>query len=287
MSVKRMEDQLSVRWRYHAGPGALIWQLMFTGRGALVGQKRLASSRQALFFSIDTRTGDVLSDDYLLTDPVHPVRDGWFTGLETTGRNLAYCYAYQPDSPEHQGIRAVDLRKGRLVWSRQDIVFAANLDHELLVYKPSVFAGFPERHFLLVNPLTGADIRVIGTDSHTVNTIREEVVPEEDRQQVILPEFVTEGMVVERLALDRAGISAEARCEVIVRGTLTAAALHEPGESPGTWNSFLKVWRHDRSLYAECMEESVERPPLNNFLIRRNNLYYIKNKEELVCVALS
>ena len=35
------------------------------------------------------------------------------------------------------------------------------------------------------------------------------------------------------------------------------------------------------------MEVSVEKPFLNNFLIRKENLYYLKNKEELVCVALS
>ena len=30
-----------------------------------------------------------------------------------------------------------------MVWSRPDIIFAANLDHELLVYQLSAFGGFP------------------------------------------------------------------------------------------------------------------------------------------------
>ena len=84
--MKSPNKQLSLRWRYHAGPGALIWQLMFTETGDLIGQKRFAADRRALFFSIDITNGKVVCDDYLLMDHHQslPAGDGWFTGLETT-----------------------------------------------------------------------------------------------------------------------------------------------------------------------------------------------------------
>ncbi|MCX6179531.1 MAG: DUF4905 domain-containing protein [Chlorobiales bacterium] len=286
--MKSKVEQLSVRWQYNAGHGALIWQLMFTVNDDLIGQKRFTANRRALFFCIDTVSGQVVCDDYLLMDHVHPVPagEGWFVGLETTIGSLVYCYAYQSQSPEHKGIWAVDFRAGRVVWSRPDIVFAANLDHEFLVYQLSAFGGFPERHFLMIDPLTGADIRQLGIDSSTVNTIRQGVVQEEERQKVILSEFVTHDMNIERMALLRAGISETSRSECIVLGSLTVAALHEQSEVSGSWSSVLKVWRRDCLVYEDCMEEDVEKPCLNNFLIRSENLYYLKNKEELVCVAL-
>ena len=134
--MKSTQKQLSLRWCYHAGHGALIWQLMFTETGDLIGQKRFTADRRALFFSIDILTGKVLCDDYLLMDHHHPVPagDGWFVGLETTLGNLVYCYAYQSESPEHKGIWALDLRDNRVVWSRPDIVFAA------AVHKPHHFS---------------------------------------------------------------------------------------------------------------------------------------------------
>ena len=283
-----MAKQRSVRWRYDAGHGALIWQLMFTKKGDLIGQKRFVANRRALFFCIDIKTGKVVRDDYLLMDHLHPVPagDGWFTGLETTLGNLVYCYAYQSQSPEHKGIWALDLRDDRVVWSRPDIVFAANLGHEFLVYQLSAFGGFPERHFLLIDPFTGEDIRSLGLDSPAVNAIRQEVVQEEDRQQVILSEFVTLQMPEERLALHRVGIPETSRCECIAQGTLTVVGLHEQVELTGLWHSFIKIWKMDALVYADSMEEGVEKPCLNNFLIRSENLYYLKNKEELVCVSL-
>ncbi len=287
--MKSTQKQLSLCWRYHAGHGALIWQLMFTETGDLIGQKRFKADRRALFFCIDIITGKVVCDDYLLMDHHHPVSagEGWFVGLETTLGNLVYCYAYQSESPEHKGIWALDLRDNRVVWSRPDIVFAANLDHEFLVYKLSAFGGFPERHFLLIDPFTGEVIRTLGLDSPAVNAIRQEVIPEDDRQQVMLSEFVTREMTEERLALQRVGITETTRCECILKGIFTVTALHEQVESTGLWHSFLNVWAVDSLVYADTMEESVEKPCLNNFLIRSKNLYYLKNKEELVCVALT
>jgi hypothetical protein len=283
------EDELSVCWRYNAGHEALIWQLMFTQTGNLVGQKRFAERRQALFFGIDTGSGKVFCDDFLFVNHLHPLSaaEGWFTGLETTLGDLAYCYAYQPYSPEHQGIWAVDFRSGREVWSRPDLVFVANLEDEFLVYKSVVFAGFPDRHFRLIDPFSGADIRLLGLNSLDVNAIRDVVVPEVVRQQVILPEFVMDGMTAERMALLRAGIAGTTRCECIVQGSLTVAALHEQSKFPDLWNSFLKIWRNDHLVYTDCLEEGVDKPSLNNFLIRNDKMYYVKGKEELVCIALS
>ncbi len=280
-------DELAVRWRYHAGSDALVWQLMFTQGGCLVGQKRFAGIRQALFFCIDIVTGKVFCDDYLFLDHTHPLAEGWFLVLETTLGDLVYCSACQSSSPERKGIWAVDFRGSGVAWSRPDLVFIANLEEELLACRLSSFAGFPERHFLLIDSVTGTDIRKLGLDNLEVNALRAEVVQEEERQQVVLPEFVTEGMVPEHRALQRVGISAAIRCECIVHGSFTIAVLHEPFALTGLWDSTLNVWRGDSLLYAETLDKGVDKPALNNFLVRNDALYYIKGREELVCVALS
>ena len=94
-------------------------------------------------------------------------------------------------------------------------------------------------------------------------------------------------MTEARLALQRVGITETTCCECIFKGIFTVTALHEQVESTGLWQSFLNVWAGDSLVYADTMEESVEKPCLNNFLIWSENLYYLKNKEELVCVALT
>jgi len=286
--MKNNKEQFSLRWKYHAGAGALVWQLMFTETGDLLGQKRFAADRIAFFFCLDAVTGKVLLNDYCFMNHVssETAGEGWFTGIETTSQHLGYCYACHPQSPEHKGIWAIDFRRGQVVWSRPDIGFVANLNDKFLVSRSSVFGGFPERQFLLVDSLTGTDISCPALDSVQVNAFRKNVVREEVRQQVILPDIVTEGMAAERQALRRAGISETVRGECIIKGLLTVVALHEQDGLSGRWSSFLNVWYKDRLVYVDCMEKGVETPGFNNFLIQRDNLYYIKGKEELLCVAL-
>ena len=286
--MKNQEGQLTVRWRFDAGDGALVWQMMFTDSGDLIGQKRCAANRKSLFFGIEPPTGRVFCDDYLLMDSVQsiPAGDGWFTGIDTTRGGLGYCYACKQYSPEHQGVWAVDFRRGSVVWSRSDISFIANLGDEFLVCKTSLFGGFPERQFFFVDPLTGAESSNTSFDSARVNALREKVVPEEVRQRITLPGFVMEGIAQEQLALEKFDVSERSRCESLVYGDLTVVALHEFDPLTALWRSSLRVWRAAHLVYDDCMEESVDKPCLNNFLIQSDNLYYVREKEELVCVAL-
>ncbi|WP_223294257.1 DUF4905 domain-containing protein [Chlorobium phaeobacteroides] len=276
------------RWSFHAGEGALVWQLVFPQTGEVVGQKLLRESRRSLFFSLDSATGRVLFDDLPLIgdDGSLNTPDGWYTGIETTAHHLVYCYCYQRESPEHLGLWAIDPGSGQVVWARRDVVFVANLEETFLVYTPSSFGGFPERHYLLLDPLAGSTVRTIGFDSMTANALRREMTPEEDRQGLLLPQFVSEGMVEETLALRRAGIDAPQHCECIVLGPLLVAARYEPSSVSGRWNTVLGVWFDAVRVYEEVMEKDGEKPCLNNFLIRDLSLYYIKEKEELISVSL-
>ena len=286
--MKNREEQLTVRWRFYAGDGALVWQMMFTDTGDLIGQKRCAESRKSLFFGIEPLTGRVLCDDYLLMDSVQstPAADGWFTGIETTRGGLGYCYACKQYSPEHQGVWAVDFRRGRVVWSRPDISFIAHLGDEFLVCKTSLFGGFPERQFFCLDPLTGAESSNAAVDSARVNALREKALPEEVRQRIALPGFVMDG-IEEELLVGGVEVPVRSRYESLVYGDLMVVALHELATLTGLWRSSLRVWREDRLLYDDGMEESVDKPCLNNFLIQSDNLYYVREKNELVCVALS
>jgi len=283
------EQQLTSLWRYNAGSDAMVWQMMFTDNGDLIGQKRCLSKREAFFFALDTGTGNLFSDNYVLMNALQavPAGEGWFTGLETTSGNLAYCYACQAYSPEHQGLWAIDFRCGSVVWQRSDFTFIANLGEALLVCKTSLFNGFPERNFLRIDPLTGSELDQFPLDMAQVNTLRAATAPEEVRQQIFLPDVVHDGMANAQGMLQRIGVSAASRCELLVHDSFTIVAEHQYSSSTALWHSTLQVWQHNQPRYCDVMEESALQPSLNTMLVRGAKLYYVKEKSELICVALS
>ncbi|TCD48752.1 hypothetical protein [Chlorobium sp. N1] len=255
-------------WRYDAG--ALLWQLSFTLSGTIFGQKRLAAERRSLFFSLDPSSGKVLLDDFQPLDPLsgEPIGGGWLVGIESTHEQLVYLHAWQEGSPLHRGIWALEAESGRHAWSRPDLEHAAHLPEGILACRQTSFAGFPERTYLLLDPLTGEERPSLDAASH-----RMRASSEEERQGISLPD---EGV---RLPDGREG------GESIVSGGCVAGAFHE--SQHGGWRSSLRIWKDGREVYGDVMEERGLMPARNNFLRRGDKLYYIKEKRELVALPFS
>jgi len=275
------------RWVYRGGRDTLIWRLSFTRNGLLVGQKRCPEGRRSLFFAIEERSGRVVLDDYLLLlpDGSRPAGEGWFTGIETVSGNLAYLHAYQENSPEHLGLWALAPETGRVVWSHANMVYCGVLREGLLVYIPSVFAGFPERRYLIVDPLTGDVLRRPEAGSLELNALREGVIAEERRQEIVLPEFASKGSP-QHEALQGSGIAEPERCECIAAGSFAAAVSHDHDPHSGGWRSVIRIWLDRRLLHEDVISEKSPRLLLNSFLLHGRGLYYLKEESELVAVDI-
>jgi hypothetical protein len=262
-------------WVWHAGRGAVIWQLMFPDERMVAGLKRFPESRKASLFCLDAASGRMVTDDFvpmIAEGSDTPVGDGWMIGLETIHGGLLFCHTFQQGSPEHQGIWALDLRGGLVAWSRPEAVFAANLGTSLLVYRNRFFAGFPEREYWLLDPLTGEVLEALGTGHERPNLLRMSAVDEETRQGIILPEV---------RASDTGPV------EFIDAGPVSVEGLHVSSILPGAWRSSVRVRIGGQIVYEGNMSPASPAPLFNNFLIRGSTLYYIKENEELIGVQLS
>jgi hypothetical protein len=257
-------------WRYDGGDGAVLWHLSFTGSGTLFGQKRFPADRRAFFFAVDPDEGRVLIDDFQPLDPAldSPLGGGWFTGIESTHRDLVYLHAWQEGSPLHRGILAVLARTGSISWSQPGLEYVAHTDAGLLACRQTSFAGFPERSYVLLDPLTGKE-----SACEDASSLRASAMGEEERQKVLLPQ------AAERLPDGSGG------GESIACGSVVAFSVHE--KAGDGWRSILRLWIDGIEVYCDVMEEGGSMPARNNFLIRGDKLYYIKKKRELVAFTLS
>ncbi|NTW54117.1 MAG: hypothetical protein HGB15_05040 [Chlorobaculum sp.] len=264
-------------WSWHGGHGALIWQLMFSD-DTVMGLKRFPQERKASFFCLESSTGRVLCDDFLLTagdEKETLVGDGWMIGLETVHGGLLFCHAFQPGSPEHLGIWALNLPRNSVAWSRPDLAFTANLGDALLVYRSIVFAGFPERDFYLLDPLTGREIEHLGTAHERPNQLRDAAESEEERQRILLPDAAFDELGhVERICLGASCVTVHHRIEIGAEGV------------PG-WEATLSVAEGERLIHEAVMASGEPMPVFNSFLMKDGRLYYIKEREFLVSLVVS
>jgi hypothetical protein len=264
-------------WSWSGGNGAIVWQLMFSD-DAVMGLKRFPQERRASFFCLESASGHVLCDDFTLISEgeiAAPVGDGWMVGLESVHGGLLFCHAFQQGSPEHLGIWAVDLAASRVAWSRPDLAFTANLGDALLAYRSIVFAGFPERDYFLLDPLTGREIEHLGTAHERPNQLRDAAESEEERQRILLPDAAFDELGhFERIGLGASSVTVRHRIEVDAKGV------------PG-WKARLAVTEGDRLIHEDVMSSGEPTPVFNSFLIKESRLYYIKERESLVSFPIS
>lgn len=287
-------EQLKPLWSYHAGAGERIWQFQFTDTGDLVGQKRSKANQQpiARFFSIEARTGQLLCDNYLLQDgnPPVPVGESWFTGIETTAGALAICHAAQQGSPEHLGIWAIDFRQPHPCWSRPDLAFVANTPEGLLCSLTTSFAGFPERRFYLVDPRSGALLEQ--PDDTRANSLRQQAPSEAERQQIALPERTVnqeQHPVVEHTGTATRPLSRQTEgqiCETIPVTNGAITVIHRQNNSDGSWTSTIELHHRNHCRYTDTIQHASPFPVTDNFLVRQGILYYCRQDEHLVALAL-
>ncbi|HVN48908.1 MAG TPA: DUF4905 domain-containing protein [Bacteroidota bacterium] len=134
---------LQPAWRYATSD--VIWKLVYAEIGLLLGEHRNMESKQASFFCLDARTGNVLWQQLMLEEP-------WWIGMEAVEHDLVFFHRYaHPELPEHKSIEARNCRTGELLWTNSDLIFWFALDDK--VYANKNF--FEKRVTYCLNAATG------------------------------------------------------------------------------------------------------------------------------------
>ena len=290
-----MGDPAAERFLSYSAPDdSVIWKIMFLDSGCLVGELHRPAEGRTSYFALDTRNGSLVMNDFAPEPAIVAEESASLlrTGLFTTAKSLFYLHSYVDEGPEHMGIWAVDPLKGSVVWQRQDLSLVCNLGHALLAYRAGSFAGFPERCYFLLDPMSGRVIQTPGEDASLVNALRAEAPIEEDRQGIRLPLFYHQSdecnMSVEGLAVLRR-IAGRGLCEYIFRDNVLAAAVHRPDSATGSpaFTTDLELWCSGQQLYSDRVCEANPAPCMNYFLLKDVSLYYIKKRTELAGVRFN
>ena len=99
---------LETAWSYDAK--GLIWRILPSETGRIVGEVRDLEKKKASFFCLHAVSGEVLWED------LSP-GDDWWIGMEGASNGRLYLHGFAaPDLPGKKGILAVDLATGRTLW---------------------------------------------------------------------------------------------------------------------------------------------------------------------------
>jgi hypothetical protein len=263
-----------------------LWRIFFAGEGRIVGEDRDQHTKSVSFFCIDEQTGAVLWKGIRLDEP-------WWSGIETVEGGIVYLHKYaKPDLPQHQGIIALDLETGRLLWKNEKLQF-------LFIAGGKLYASrdyFERRAYFELHPLTGEILQEFSEEEQVISLRRDQ--ESATSNDVMFPQIFDTDLPEH----ERVHEAIRAECDPsLVAGSIEL--IHHENllffnyhwkktrtslDQPALENRLRVVdTRRKKVIFSDILNEHVLNPVPDSFLLKGGNLFYIKNKNTLVAVRLA
>ncbi len=280
-------DRIKRSWTFKVrGKDSVIWKLLISPAGILTGEERNVETKTAEMFALDTVTGEVVWRG------VETVEKWWF-GSELASRHTLYLHTFfTPDMPDARGVIALDIETGRERWRQPDmtLLFEAN---------ERVYTELAQRkgkEILKLDLLSGDILETLTRDPTTLAALRS-LAEESDEANVYPMPLYPESELYEAIS----GIMQSALEISEVRGSIDflefdnylVFSYHRRITTPeaalrNLLVNELKVLDRESGevLFSETLNAETPFPVPDNFFINRGTLIYVKEKREVVGVAL-
>lgn len=276
--------RLSPDWSYVAS--GIVWRLLYTGKGRIVGECRNQEEKTASFFCLDEESGKPVWQDLRL-------EEAWWVGMEAVhGETLLLHGFASPDMPEHRGLCAYDAETGALRWRNDEATYWFGIGDRLFAYR-----DFFERRVGYEIDLNTGELKATYDQSlQELHDMRRQAAETERTPEVTLPEILSEGSLeptmlafVSRLTKGKGVVG---NIEFIQENDILAFNYHvharEATAQTPFYENHLFVYRYPQGtrLFSDVTSRDLKAQVPDAFFVRRRRLFFIKDQKTLTALRL-
>lgn len=277
--------KLGPAWHYSAE--GVLWRILFSTTGKIVGEVRKEEEKQASFFCLDERTGSVLWEGLQIEEP-------WWVGIDALHFDTAFLHEFEkPDLPEHKKIRAVDLGTGRELWRNDDLTFWFAFQNRVYAYKNR----FDRRAGYVLDASSGELLESHEEGVESLSSVRSLVQHEGEQEGFRFP-HVYDGASEEPQvnSLIRAATknrSVSGNIEYLKAGEYLLMNYYTPGrlsvpDMPLLENR-LHVFEYPagKPVFSDVLADNATAPTPDSFFVKDNILFFVKDRHLLTAIRLT
>lgn len=232
----------------------LIWKILINEqRGLLAIENRDSELKQVCFSVLNLKNGEINFKEKAFEEP-------WTLNLVYTGEeNLVLTDYEHSNSPESKGILSVNIRDGSLLWQKYNLSLNQIQDIGIQVYESRIYP----RKYTWIDHVSSVTISDPG-----------EIIPE--KKSLLLPELQESPNLPEFFKhLKIAG-------DILILNYkgLNIISFHEQMDNYMTQR--LIVYQDNNILLDDILIPGIQKLQPEAFFIQSNQLFYIRNKNEIV-----
>ena len=232
----------------------LIWKVQINEKKSLIAiESRNSDLRKVAFTVLNYQTGDSYFKERVFEET-------WKLNLAFIGKeNMVLTVFEQSNSPESKGLIAVNAQNGSLLWERYNISLNQANEGGMQVFDPRI----NPRKYYWINHENGGYITEPENNYPQTGFL---LFPELFNHST-LPGFISREEIVGEVA------------SLITQGK-TIVSFHE--KINDNLRQRLLVYQDDNILLDDILIKDIQKMQPESFFIQNNNLFYIRNKNEIV-----
>ena len=155
-----------------------VFRLIPTTTGKLIIEEREPDKKQAYFNCFNIDSGKRIFKNLQLDEK-------FWVGIEAVYNDIIFFHRFtKPDMPQHNGIIAFDINDQKVMWQDDYKTFLFIEDEKVYAFRQM----FEERNHFALDYKTGNIIKELGSDSVSINNLREETIASEDFSGYLFPQ---------------------------------------------------------------------------------------------------
>lgn len=261
--------------------GRNIWRIIITDLNQIVIEERDIQNKEVFFSCINRITGEFYWKDKSF------LNEKFWIGIEATKSRYLVLHQFEkPDMPNHKKIINVDLITGDILWVNDDLTYY-DMDEDFIYgFAPK----FEDKEFYQLSIEDGTIKNNLGNEEQSKPVLNS--ISEKDYSRYTFTEMMSESTSsneVKELATKIIGENFYFNfCEYIDKGNILIFNYYDK-IAPQSLINRLVIYdkSEEKPILIETLNSSTPAPLPDSFFMYDDDLYFVKDKIELVAYRLN
>lgn len=266
-----------------------MWRFVFGGDKFIIGETRDKENKKLYLFILDFTTGKVLHKN------IEFEKDNFWLTVEGASENAFYLSRFEkPETMQQKNIIAININTGEKIWENEKYIYLFNTDDTIYGFH----RGFESIEIAELEIETGKVKKIIPPEEHAkvfeLRNSNEDYIFENSNYPKVYKKEETEASaseMLEEIILKNNNIE---NIEYIQKASLLIfnyyikfpVDLNKPGIN--SYENKFMVFRMDTKevLFEDTLNKNTNYCVPDNFFIKKDYLFYLKEKNELHCLKI-
>jgi hypothetical protein len=263
-----------------------IWRFIFGGNKYIIGETRDTVNKKLFFFTLDYTTGNIFLNNFSFEN------DNFWVSIEGATEEMFFIGRFEkPELPYQKNIIALDIKTGEKIWENEKYTYLFNTESRLF----GIVRKFESNEIAELDTKTGEVKEVLSESEHlnifNLKNNSDDILYENSNYPLVYNRDGTEGNiseVLDKICKDSGNIEYIKNGSLLIFNYYVNFNTDKDSKESVLYENRFVVYNtlQSKILFEDILNKQTNFCVPDNFFIKNEYLFYLKEKIFLNCIKL-